>query len=132
MPEGTHEEHLLCNCQISHTWSLHALGRRTKRCPGSGGRSSALLEKKGWHECESRTQVYRGRLRSTGEEVAVKVQRPGIGENIAIDMVLLRRLMAAFDAALPRLRLPIQACLTPVHRHRPSLPFACFPSLPAI
>ena len=39
----------------------------------------------------------------------MKVQRPGIGENIAIDMVLLRRLMAAFDAALPRLRLPIQA-----------------------
>lgn len=53
-------------------------------------------------------QVYRGRLASTGEEVAVKVQRPGIGENIAIDMVLLRRLMTAFDVALPRLNLPIQ------------------------
>ena len=55
------------------------------------------------------TRCIGGRLRSTGEEVAVKVQRPGIGENIAIDMVLLRRLMTAFDAALPRLRLPIQA-----------------------
>ncbi len=44
----------------------------------------------------------------------MKVQRPGIGENIAIDMVLLRRLMTAFDAALPRLRLPIQARPTPV------------------
>lgn len=53
-------------------------------------------------------QVYRGRLRSTGEEVALKVQRPGIGENIAIDMVLLRRLMTAFDASLPRLKLPLQ------------------------
>lgn len=42
-------------------------------------------------------QVYRGRLRSTGEEVAVKVQRPGIGENIAIDMVLLRRLVSLVD-----------------------------------
>ena len=39
-------------------------------------------------------QVYKARLRSTGEQVAVKVQRPGIGENIAIDMVLLRRLLA--------------------------------------
>lgn len=67
----------------------------------------------------ARAQVYRGRLRSTGEEVAVKVQRPGIGENIAIDMVLLRRLMAAFDAALPRLRLPIQARL-PSHTPEPS------------
>lgn len=53
-------------------------------------------------------QVYRGRLRNTGEEVALKVQRPGIGENIAIDMVLLRRLMTAFDASLPRLNLPLQ------------------------
>lgn len=31
-------------------------------------------------------QVYKGVLRSTGEVVAVKVQRPGIGENIAIDV----------------------------------------------
>ncbi|EIE23034.1 ABC1-domain-containing protein [Coccomyxa subellipsoidea C-169] len=60
-------------------------------------------------------QVYRGRLRSTGEEVALKVQRPGIGENIAIDMVLLRRLMTAFDASLPRLKLPLQVRpLTPL------------------
>ena len=48
-------------------------------------------------------QVYRGRLRSTGEEVAVKVQRPGIGDTIALDMVLLRRLMAAIDANMPQL-----------------------------
>ena len=47
-------------------------------------------------------QVYRGRLRSSGEEVAVKVQRPGIGDSIALDMVLLRRLMAALDAAIPQ------------------------------
>ena len=48
-------------------------------------------------------QVYRGRLRSTGEEVAVKVQRPGIGDTIALDMVLLRRLMSAIDANMPQL-----------------------------
>jgi len=35
-------------------------------------------------------QVYRATLRATGEEVAVKVQRPGIGESIAVDMLLLR------------------------------------------
>jgi len=44
-------------------------------------------------------QVYKGRLK-TGEEVAVKVQRPGIGENIAFDMILLRRLMAIVDRSL--------------------------------
>ena len=47
-------------------------------------------------------QVYRGRLRATGEEVAVKVQRPGIGDSIARDMVLLRRLMAAIDDNVPQ------------------------------
>lgn len=35
-------------------------------------------------------QVYKGRLRSTGQDVAIKVQRPDIMENIALDMHLLR------------------------------------------
>lgn len=52
-------------------------------------------------------QVYKARLRSTGEEVAVKVQRPGIGENIAIDMVLLRRLVAAIDKNVPQISQPL-------------------------
>ena len=33
----------------------------------------------------------------------MKVQRPGIGDTIALDMVLLRRLMAAIDANMPQL-----------------------------
>ena len=45
----------------------------------------------------SHLQVYKGVLRSTGELVAVKVQRPGIGDHIAIDMLLLRRLMGVID-----------------------------------
>jgi len=44
-------------------------------------------------------QVYKGVLRSTGEQVAIKVQRPGIGEAIALDMVLLRRLMKVVDTS---------------------------------
>lgn len=35
-------------------------------------------------------QVYKARLRSTGEEVAIKVQRPNIMEKIALDMHLVR------------------------------------------
>jgi predicted unusual protein kinase regulating ubiquinone biosynthesis (AarF/ABC1/UbiB family) len=46
--------------------------------------------------------VYKGVLRETGELVAVKVQRPGIGESIAVDMLLLRRLMAVVDKNLPQ------------------------------
>lgn len=52
-------------------------------------------------------QVYKARLRSTGEVVAVKVQRPGIGENIAIDMVLLRRLVAVVDNNIPQVSQPL-------------------------
>jgi len=35
-------------------------------------------------------QVYKGRLRSNGEEVAVKVQRPGVRPKVIIDLYLLR------------------------------------------
>ena len=52
-------------------------------------------------------QVYKGILRSTGEVVAVKVQRPGIGESIAVDMVLLRRLMGAVDRYVTILSQPL-------------------------
>jgi predicted unusual protein kinase regulating ubiquinone biosynthesis (AarF/ABC1/UbiB family) len=37
-------------------------------------------------------QVYRGRLRETGEEVAVKVQRPGVLYNVALDLFMMRSL----------------------------------------
>lgn len=36
-------------------------------------------------------QVYKGRLK-TGEQVAVKVQRPGLAQNITLDMYILRQL----------------------------------------
>ncbi len=51
--------------------------------------------------CSLHFQVYKGRL-LTGEAVAVKVQRPSIGEDIAIDMLLLRRLMKFVDDNLPQ------------------------------
>jgi hypothetical protein len=51
--------------------------------------------------------VYKARLRETGEVVAVKVQRPGIGESIAVDMLLLRRLMAVVDRNLPQISQPL-------------------------
>jgi len=37
-------------------------------------------------------QVYRGRLRNTGEEVAVKVQRPGLRFKLCVDMYIFRQL----------------------------------------
>ncbi|KAG2440282.1 hypothetical protein HXX76_004393 [Chlamydomonas incerta] len=45
-------------------------------------------------------QVYKARLKD-GTDVAVKVQRPNIGETIAVDMLLLRRLMGVVDKQLP-------------------------------
>jgi predicted unusual protein kinase regulating ubiquinone biosynthesis (AarF/ABC1/UbiB family) len=46
-------------------------------------------------------QVYRARVRETGIEVAVKVQRPGVLEAIAIDMHLLRNAAALAKRLLP-------------------------------
>ncbi|EFN55778.1 hypothetical protein CHLNCDRAFT_57703 [Chlorella variabilis] len=40
-------------------------------------------------------QVYRAVLRDTGEAVAVKVQRPGVAASIALDVFVLRQLLAA-------------------------------------
>jgi ABC1 atypical kinase-like domain len=39
-------------------------------------------------------QVYKARLRATNEEVAIKVQRPNIMEQIALDMYLIREISA--------------------------------------
>lgn len=36
-------------------------------------------------------QVYRATLKETGEEVAIKVQRPGVLELVALDLVLGRK-----------------------------------------
>lgn len=49
-------------------------------------------------------QVYRGRLKSTGEEVAVKVQRPDLRERITIDLYILRRLAAWGQKAVKQVR----------------------------
>lgn len=40
-------------------------------------------------------QVYKAVLKDTGETVAVKVQRPGVVEQIALDIYILRRVAAA-------------------------------------
>ncbi len=49
-------------------------------------------------------QVYRGKLKSTGEEVAVKVQRPDLRERITIDLYILRRLAAWGQKAIKQVR----------------------------
>ena len=47
-------------------------------------------------------QVYRGRLAATGEEVAIKVQRPGIEPIIYRDLVLFRALAALVNQVSQR------------------------------
>jgi predicted unusual protein kinase regulating ubiquinone biosynthesis (AarF/ABC1/UbiB family) len=49
-------------------------------------------------------QVYKGKLKSTGEEVAVKVQRPDLREGITIDLYILRRLAAWAKRTFKRVR----------------------------
>lgn len=42
-------------------------------------------------------QVYRGTLRETGEEVAVKVQRPAVLSNVALDLYMLRSIAPMYQ-----------------------------------
>jgi len=49
-------------------------------------------------------QVYRGKLKSTGEEVAVKVQRPDLRDRITIDLYILRRLAAWAQNTIKQVR----------------------------
>jgi hypothetical protein len=44
-------------------------------------------------------QVYKGTLASTGDEVAVKVQRPGVLYNIALDLFMLRSIAPFYQRA---------------------------------
>lgn len=70
-------------------------------------------------------QVYRGRLRSTDREVAVKVQRPLVRESIALDIHILR-ILAAFVRRWRRLNSDLPALLDEVigrlqlHVHDPA------------
>lgn len=48
-------------------------------------------------------QVYRAKLRSSGQEVAVKVQRPGVLELVALDLVIGRRGVEVAGALFPDL-----------------------------
>lgn len=64
------------------------------------------------HPAPPTPQVYRARLHD-GTDVAVKIQRPNIGETIAVDMLLLRRLMAVVDQKLPQVTMCIDMDFTP-------------------
>jgi predicted unusual protein kinase regulating ubiquinone biosynthesis (AarF/ABC1/UbiB family) len=55
-------------------------------------------------------QVYKGRL-PTGEEVAVKVQRPGLVEQISLDIYILRHLVAWVKKRFKRIRSDLVAIL---------------------
>jgi len=49
-------------------------------------------------------QVYKAKLKTTGEEVAVKVQRPDLRDRITIDLYILRRLAAWAQKAIKQVR----------------------------
>ena len=42
---------------------------------------------------QAMVQVYKARVRRTGKVVAVKVQRPGVRESIALDVYIMRYLV---------------------------------------
>jgi aarF domain-containing kinase len=48
------------------------------------------------------SQVYRARVRATGQEVAVKVQRPGALSTISKDLYVMRRGVGVYEAVIRR------------------------------
>ena len=50
----------------------------------------------------SLAQVYRARLRGTGQEVAVKVQRPGALGTISKDLYVMRRAVGVYEQLVKR------------------------------
>jgi len=44
--------------------------------------------------------VYKGRLRSNGAKVAIKIQRPNCEESIAVDMFIMRWYAGVLESAL--------------------------------
>jgi predicted unusual protein kinase regulating ubiquinone biosynthesis (AarF/ABC1/UbiB family) len=55
-------------------------------------------------------QVYKGRLK-TGEEVAIKVQRPGLAENIALDIYIMRNICLWAQANFQQIRSNLAAII---------------------
>lgn len=51
----------------------------------------------------SLAQVHRATLKGTGEEVAVKVQRPGVAQTVGIDLYVLRRAANVYQRLVDRL-----------------------------
>jgi len=67
---------------LEREWGVSSVGAVVEFCgaPGDGGPVAAA----------SLGQVYKARLKETGQEIAIKVQRPDVEEQIALDMYLLR------------------------------------------
>lgn len=63
-----------------------------------------LTRARGLHPRPAGPQVYRARLKASGEEVAVKVQRPGVVEAIALDTYILRYVAGALPEGSARTR----------------------------
>jgi hypothetical protein len=67
-------------------WHAHSCRRHASLPPAPPRRSPEPIA------AASLGQVYKGRLRSTGEQVAVKVQRPGVLETVTVDLYIIRQL----------------------------------------
>lgn len=67
-------------------------------------------------------QVYRARLRGSTEEVAVKVQRPGVKDTISKDVFILRLICAYVREASPAADVPCLRCAVLHMIHPPNRP----------
>ncbi|CAE7733332.1 unnamed protein product [Symbiodinium pilosum] len=82
---------------VAKSRSLEGLTTGQSRDAESAALFAALTEEP--VAAASLAQVYRGRL-ADGTEVAVKVQRPGLAEQVGLDFYVLRRILSTVNAVL--------------------------------
>jgi len=91
-----------CTCVCGWVWVVYSTAPKTIscvclcRCTCVGGWVCSTAPKTIMIMCLC-VQVYRAVLKETGEDVAVKVQRPGVEPNILRDLFIFRTLASFFD-----------------------------------
>jgi len=84
---------------LEEEWGVDSVESLVEFCDGSGGDEERSGGSPGPVAAASLGQVYKARLTKTGQEIAIKVQRPNVEEQIALDLYLLR----GFGALLKKL-----------------------------
>lgn len=101
LPQAAMDELQILQDSVKHfpTPEAYAIIEKELGCPVSDVFSDISEEPVA---SASLAQVYKGTLRETGEQVAIKVQRPGVLETVSKDLYVLRRAAEVYQNLMER------------------------------